>query len=283
MDYPLAFIAVSVFVAATVISAVAVAVVATVAAVIAPIVATVVSVVSGVIATIAPVIGSIIETIGGIVEGISAGIQGAVEALKTTIAEPLGNIISGLKTAIGDIVSAITEPLAPILNPIKESLVSIKDFAVDINTWVNVQLAPVGELVTAINSISAVLFVKQLIEGTAGITQVIGKVADGEAEATAQAIAMLYNNIVDLSISTIDFAHDQSVALAKSIDEYDVRLRQDNQAALAMLEDTLDMQVQNVTASLTERITPIENGVTRITRRTEDLPYFQRMLVRALA
>lgn len=275
-------IAVTAAVVSTV-GAVAVAVAASVGAVLAPAIAAIGSVVGAVISTIGSVLGGIVNVIGGVVEIMSAGLQSAVTALKTTIVEPLGNIVTGLKTAIGDIVTAITEPLSPILNPIKDSLIAIKDFVVETQSWITTELAPVGELIEVLNTVSAVMFVKQLIDGTLGITEVIGEVADGNAMATAQAIVELSNNIVDISVGTLNYVHESNVALANAIDNYDEKIRADNQIALAMLEDAISDEVTQVADSLTGRIIPIESNVTMIARRTEDLPYFQDMLIKALA
>lgn len=256
---------------------------ATVTAVIAPVVAAIGSVVSVVVSALAPAITGIIEVIGGIVEAVSVGVQGAVGVIKTTIAEPLGNIITGLKTAIGEVVTAITEPLAPILNPIKDSLVSIKDFVVETQTWIQTELAPVGELIEVINTVSAVMFVKQLIEGTASITQIIGDVESESGAATAQAIALLFQDIVDTSIGTVSFVREQSVALANTVDSYDKKIREDNRIALAMLSDSVDEHITQVADGLTGRVEGIDTEITMIARRTEDLPYFQDMLIKALS
>ena len=265
------------------VASVVVTIAATVASVIAPVLSAIGGIVGTVVSALAPAVTTVINLVGGIVEVLSAGVQTAVTAIKTTIAEPLGNVISGLKTAIGEIATAITEPLKPILMPIKESLISIKDFVVGTKTWITAELAPVAELIEVVNTVSAVVFIKQLIEGTAGITQVIGEVEAESGIATAQAIAMLYQNIVDTSIGTTTFIHDQSVALANTIDNYDEKIREDNKIAMSMLSDAMDEQVTQVAKSLTERITPIESDVTMVARRTEDLPYFQEMLIRALS
>lgn len=302
---PLAFIAGAVFAVTVAVGATVVAVAATVAAVIAPIISAVVSVVGGIVSTVGTVLGGVINVIGGIVEMVSAGLQTAVTALKTTIVEPLGNIVTGLKTAIGDVIGAITEPLAPILNPIKDSLITIKDFVVETQTWITAELAPVGELIEVVNTVSAVMFVKQLIDGTLGITEIIGEVADGNAIATAQAIVELSNNIVEISVGTLNYVHDSNVALANAIDNYDEKIREDNQIALAMLEDAMSDRVTEVANNVTQRITsiesdivmvadgfdmklqenisPITSSITMLARRTEDLPYFQDMLIKALS
>lgn len=269
-------------VAATV-GSVVVAVAATVGAVLAPAIAAISSVVGGIVSAVGSVLGGIVNVIGGIVEVMSAGLQAAVTAVKTTIVEPIGNIITGLKTAIGEVIGAITEPLAPILNPIKDSLIVIKDFVVDTQTWITGELAPVGELIEVINTVSAIMFVKQLIDGTLGVTEIIGEVADGNALATAQAIVELSQNIVDTSIGTLSYVHESNIALANAIDNYDEKIREDNQIALAMVEDALTEQVTQVADSLSGRLTPMESNVTMIARRTEDLPYFQEMLIKALA
>ncbi len=264
------------------VGAIAGAVIATVGAILAPAIAAIAGVVGGVVSAIGGVLGGLVNVIGGIVEVMSAGLQAAVGALKTSIIEPLGNIISGLKAAIGEIAGAITEPLAPILNPIKDSLMAIKGFVAETQTWIAAELAPVAELIEVVNTVSAIMFVKQLIDGTLGVTEIIGEVADGSTIATAQAIVELSQNIVDISIGTLNYVHESNVALANAIDNYDEKIREDNRIALAMLSDSIDKQVMQVANSLTEQLLPIESDVTMVTRRTEDLPYFQDMLIRAL-
>lgn len=283
IDIPLAFIAGAVFAVAVAVGATVVAVVATVGAVIAPIIAGIASVVGGIVSAVGTVLGAVIQTVGGIVEAISAGVQGAVAGIKTAIVEPLGNVIAGLKTAVGNIIKVITEPLAPILNPIKDSLIAIKDLALEIDVWVKAELAPVAELIEVVNTVSAIMVVKQLIEGTGDITQIIGDVEGETGAATAQAIVMLYKDIVNTTVATTTMIHDQGLALATSIDNYDEHLREDNQIALAMLSDSLDEQVTQVANSLTGRITPIESDVTLLAFKMQDVPRFQDMLIKALS
>lgn len=267
--------------AASVVGAVAVAVVATVGTVVAAVVGTIATVVGSVTSVLGAALGGAIETVGGIVELVSTGVQGAVGAIKSTIAEPLGNIITGLKTAIIEVGQAITEPLMPILNPIKDSLVSMKDFMVEVKTWLELELAPVGELIEVVNTLSAIAFVKQLIEGTGDITSVLGDVEKESGLATVQAIATLYKGINEIGIATMKYTHDQTLAVAKAMDEFDTRIKEDNQIAYAMLTGAVDAQMTNVANALTGRIDPIQTKTTMIANRTTSLPFFQEMLVRA--
>lgn len=269
--------------AASVVGAVAVAVVATVGTVVAAVVGTIATVVGSVTSLLGAALGGAIETVGGIIEVISSGVQGAVGAIKSSIAEPIGNIISGLKTAVLDVGAAITEPLMPILNPIKDSLVSMKDFMVEVKTWLELELAPVSELIEVVNTLSAIQFVKQLIEGTGDITSVLGDVEKESGLATVQAIATLFKGINDIGIATMKYTRDQTIAVAKSIDDFDERIREDNKTAYALLTGAVDEQITQVTNAMSLRFNPIESDVIMITRRTEDIPYFQDMLIKALA
>lgn len=275
-------IVVTVAAAAATVAAVAVAVVATVGAVVATVVSTITAVIGTVTSMLGAALGGVIETVGGIVEAISTGVQGVVTTIKTSIAEPIGNIISGLKTAITEVVSAITEPLAPILNPIKDSLVAMKEFMVEVEAWVSVQLAPVAELIELVNTLSAIAFVKQLIEGTADVADVLGDVEKESGLATVKAILTLHKNITDIGIATMKYTRDQTYAVAKSIDDFDERIREDNQAAYALLTAAVETQMTQVAQVLTGEIDAVNTDVTMVTQRTQSVPYFQDMLLKAL-
>lgn len=283
IDMPLAFIAGTVFAVVVAVGATVVAVAATVAAVIAPIVAGIASIVGGIVSAIGSVLGGIINTLGYIARGITFSFQVSMVQLKATILYPIGQILLGVKAAITAFATAVTAPLAPILNPIKDSLITIKDFVQETQIWVDAELAPVGELIKAIQAISAIMVVKKLIDGTGDITQILGGVAEGESMKTAQAIAMLYNSIVDTTISMAETVNAQSTLLAKSIDEYDENVRADTKIAMAMLSDNIYGQVDMVANSLTGELSPVESSVRMIARRTEDMPFFQNMLIRSLA
>lgn len=267
----------------TTVAAVVAPIITTVVSIVTPVVSAIVSIVGTVVATISPVVGGIVDVIGGVVEVISAGVKASVAAIKTTVLEPLGNIIKGLKTAIGEIATTITEPLKPILTPIKDTLVTIKDFVVDTQTWIQAELAPVAELVEIVNTVSAIMFVNQLLKGTVGISQIVGEVERDSGIVTAQAITTLYNDIVNVAVGTASLVHEQTLSMANAIDDYDAKFREDNKIALAMLKEGMEEQVTQVANNLTLRLTPIEGNVTMIARRTEDLPYFQDMLIKALS
>ena len=264
------------------VASVVVPIVSTIAAVVGPVVAAVGSVVTGIVSTIGAVLGPVIETVGWIVEGISGAVQGAVEIIRTTIAEPIANIVEALKTGIGDIAKAITEPLKPILDPIKDTLVTIKDFVADTQLWVETQLKPVAELISVINTISAVYFVKQLLEGTTSISQVIGDVADESGLKTAEAITILWRETVQIGTGILENVRDHYTLLGDTIDDTDERLRKDMQLSIEYAKGTIQGEIDKVRDALSEQLTPMELQIAGIERRTMDLPFFQEMLIRAL-
>ena len=279
---PVVAIGGAIFGAASAVASVAVAVVSTVAAVVGPVVAAVGSVVTGIVSTIGAVLGPVIETVGGIVEGISGAIQGAVELIRTTVAEPIANIVEALKKGIGDIAKAITEPLKPILDPIKDTLVTVRDFMADTQLWVETQLKPVAELISVINTISAVNFVKMLLEGTEDIGKIIGDVADESGLKTAEAITVLWRETVQIGTGIMDNVRDHYTLLGDTIDDTDERLRADMQLSIEYAKGTIQGEIDKVRDALSEQLTPMELQIAGIERRTMDLPFFQQMLIRAL-
>ena len=279
---PAAAIGAALFGAASAVASVVVGVVSTIAAVIGPVLATVSSIVGGVITTIGSVLTPIIESVGGIVEGISSVVKGAVEVIRTTIAEPIADIVEALKTGIAEVAKAITEPLKPILNPIKDTLVTIKDFVADTSLWVETQLKPVAELVTVINTISAVSFVKMLLEGTTDIAGIIGDIEAEAGAKTAEAITVLWRETVQIGTGILENVRDHYILLADTIDDTDERLRADVQLALEYTQETIQGEIDKVTDALSEQLAPMELQIAGIERRTMDLPFFQRMLICAI-
>lgn len=267
---------------AAAVASVAAVVVTTIAAVIAPVVAAVGAVVSGIVAAIGPVLTTVIETVGGIVEGISGALQGAVQFIRTSIAEPFANIVKALKTGIGDLAKAITEPLKPILNPIKDSLVAIKDFVADTATWINTQLVPVKDLVALVNTISAVMVVKQLLEGTTSISKIIGDVADESGLKTAQAITVLWRETVQMGTGILENVRDHYTIVQDTINDTDERLRKDMALAIEYAQEKIKGEIDTITHPLRERLWTAERDIAYVRRRTEDLPFFQQMLIRAI-
>lgn len=268
--------------AAATVASVVVPIVTTIASVVGPVVASVVSVVGGIITTIGGVLAPVIETVGGIVEAISGVVKGAVEVIRTTIAEPIANIVEALKTGIGDIVKAITEPLKPILDPIKDTLVTIKDFVADTAVWVDTQLKPVAELISVINTISAVNFVKQLLEGTTDISEIVGDIAEENHTLTAQAITVLWRETVQMGTGIMENVRDHYVLLSDTVDDLDDRMKAEIQLSLEYARATIQGEIDKVRDALSERITPMELELAAIERRTMDLPFFQQMLIKAL-
>ena len=279
---PVAAVGAFVVGAASAVASVAVAVVSTIAAVVAPVVAAVTTVISAVVATIGPVLTSVIEAVGGIVEGISGALQGAVNFIRTAIAEPFANIVKALKTGITDLAKAITEPLKPILNPIKDALVSIKDFVADTATWIETQLVPVKELKELIDTISFLVVVKMLLEGTTSISQVIGDVAEESGLKTAQAITVLWRETVQMGTGIMENVRDHYTIVTDTINDTDDRLRKDIKLALEYTSETLEGEAREISDALSKRLLPLEYRIASIERRAMDLPFFQQMLIRAL-
>lgn len=268
--------------AAGAVASIAGAVVSTIGAVIGPVLAAVGSVVTGIVTTIGAVLAPIINTVGGIVEGISGVIKGGVEFVRTAIAEPLGNIVQSIKAGIGKIAEVVTAPLKPILEPIAETLGTVKDFVAGTQTWINTQLAPVAELVELVNTISAVAFVKQILDGTTSITKIIGDVADDSGVKTAQAIAVLWRETAKMGADIVENVRDHYTILRDTIDDTDERLRKDMDLAIKYVRETIQGEIDSVTDVLSDRISLTDLELARIQRRIEDLPFFQEMLIKAI-
>jgi len=280
------------FVAAAIVgvfSVAASAVAGVVAGILAPLGAilhTVVSAVGAMVGSIASTIGSIlapvINTVGGITEGISSVIKGAVEVLRTKVAEPLANIVKYIKAGITKVANAITAPFKPILDPIKETLIVIHKFVADTSLWVETQLKPVADLINIVNSISSVVVVKRLLDGTMDVSKIIGELAAQNELKTAKAIATLWRETVQMGRGIMESARETYTVLANTIDSMDERLHKDIELSIAYAKETIQGEIDKVRNPLSERITAVELAVAGAERRTMDLPVFQQMLIKAI-
>ena len=283
MGFIVVGIAAALSAAASAVGAVVAGIAAAVATVAGAIVATVGGIVSAIATTIGTTLAAVINTVGGIVEGVSVTIKGALDFIRTSIAEPFGKVVESLKAGIGDIAKAITEPVRPILEPIKDTLVHIHDFMADTRAWIKTELKPVADLVGFVQDISALRVVKSLLEGTTDIAGIIGDVERESGAATAQAITVLYRDMVGIATDTLDILRGHYTRLTDTIDNIGGRLKDDLDTAIAYTQETIRGEVRELTEPLSERVRFAEMDIAGIERRTMDLPFFQQMLIRAVS
>lgn len=268
--------------AASAVGGIVAGIASTIGAVAGSIVTAVGSVVSTIAASLGAALTPILKSVVGIVDAISGTAQAAIEVIRTTIAEPIGKVVQSLKAGIGDIAKALTEPLKPILDPIYDTLVTVHDFMADTQAWITTELKPVADLVGLIDDISALVVVKRILEGTTDIADILGDIEKAAGAKTAEAIAILWRDTVQITTGTLDIVRGHYTRLSDTIDGLDERLRKDMELAIKYAEEKLRGEVREIIDPLSERIWTAEREIAGIDRRTTDLPFFQTMLIRAL-
>jgi phage-related protein len=233
-------------------------------------------------AAISATLGPIVASVTSIVAGIAGTISAAVGALATQVTNAVGPLVTSLKAGIAKIVSAITTATAPILQPLADALglISAKLKAVD--AWLVAELAIVHDAIQVASAAATVKLLVDLVKGTAGISDVIGKVAEGKGFETAVAIARLTKSIATLGVGVVD-----------RIDEHWNIIEAEIKTWPETFGRELDMQIEQEKAEILSLMTPkiVEVGryqerVTRevaaLWRHIEDESWFAYMLVRAL-
>ena len=257
-------------------------IVGVIADVVGPLLTTVGDIVGGIVTTLKDVMGAVIEAVGGVFEAISAGLKASINFLKAELKRIEELYLAPFKGTMKKLAEAAYGVIKPIVDPIYDSLKTIRDFVVDTRTWIVTELKPVADLVGFIQDISAVAVVTDLLAGTTIMADILGDVGETADAATIQGIAVLYREIVQTSVGTLEIMRNHYTRLRDSIDDTDERLRADMQLAIEYTKETIQGEIDKVRDALSERLTPMELQIAGIERRTMDLPFFQQMLIRAL-
>lgn len=242
----------------------------------------VVAVVGPIAAAVAAAVGPIVAGIGSAISAITASVSSAVAGLWTQITTAVGPLVTSLKSSIVSINAAIDAATSPILTPIMDamSLVHTKLEAVD--AWMVEELTVVHDALEIANAASTVKLLVDLVKGNAAVTEVIGKVAEGEAFETAVAIAELSKSIVTLGTGMVDRIDEHWKLTKATITTWDEQFKINLAEAVELQKTELLAVVTPKMDVLGEHQLMVTRDIARIYRHMEDVPWFAAMLVRAL-
>lgn len=280
-------------VVAAVVGAVAGGVASAVGAVAGAVAATIGTAVTGISAAVGGIVSALGGTIGGLVSGIGGAIsaigQGTIKPIAdgvsgigSKIADTVKGITTGLSSAIAKIKAGITKPLEPILLPIKDTLVAVKTTVEAIKAPVEAIIKPVQQVRETIQSIANLKILRQVLDGTGSISELLGDVADDKSESTAAAIAELTKSIATTTIGLMDKV-DQEYKLTKAtLDNFEATFTQ-----------TVNQRIEQAKAYVLSMVTPkidllgrhqlnLNRAIARVTRRIDDPVWFGYMLLRFL-
>ena len=258
------------------------AVVSAISNVVGPILDIVGKIVKGILVTLRDVLGQIIKAVGGVLETIATGVKAGIEAVNEALKPVVEKVMKYVRGVQKGFVDVVIEPCKPILIPIRDTLKYIHDFITGTREWIVTQLKPVADLVGLINDISALATVKRLLTGQMEIAEILGDTSQDYMLNLASSIFVLYRDVVQTSVDTLEIVRNHYTRLRDSIDEFDERMRRDMALAIAYAKETIQGEIDKVRDALSERLTPMELEIAGIERRTMDLPFFQEMLIRAI-
>jgi len=246
-----------------------------------------VATVGGIVATVAGAVAAgvatVVSAVGGIVSSVTSSLSAGLTSVTSTLQAVTGKIVYTVGTAIAQLESLITVPLQPILHPIKVALSAIYEYLSGVAEWVNVALKPYKDLITVIDTITALTAIKNLNEGIAEVGNLLGQVAAGRSQSTAAAIAQLLAMITKTSVGILDSVHQTYQALSDRIENFSDTIQRNFEKRMTEMEATIYQTIAGIEDSLSGRSITVQRQVTAIERRISDLPWFMSMLIRALS
>lgn len=276
-----AFTLVASAIATTVIPVVS-AIVATISGVVTTVVATVGSVIAGITSAIGGIVAPLINTVGGIVKGISLTIGEALKPIAASVKTAVSHVATDLELSIIKIKGAINATVAPVLNPIKDTLAALHSYIVNTHGWVFEILEPVRTAIEIANTASSLMMIKTLLSDYEGITVLINEAAERNDLGAAQAIAELYRSIVHASTGLMEMVNEHMIAFDDKVIHAEERIKEANRLAIEELNGKIQEKFIRFEQSMKYENYVLERRVERVSRRTEDLPYFSGMLIKAL-
>ena len=258
------------------------AAVAAIASLIGSVASSVAAVVGPIVGAISAAIGPVVATISSVVGSITAALGSTIQATAATVTKTVGPLLAGLKNGIATIAANITKAAEPILLPIKEGLQLVHDKLAAVDAFIGEKLAIVKDVTKVVDYIATVKILTDLVKGQASIMDVIGKIAEGNAFKTAQAIAELTRSIAALGVNIVDRIDNNWKLLKAEFTSFEDRFRHN-------LEERVGQTKAQILAKVTPKITELgrhqqalNRTIARLARHIEDETWFAAMLLKVM-
>lgn len=233
--------------------------------------------------TIKLVSGLITDPVARIANVLTGGLTDAVAELNEKIIIPVIQMRKALEDGIKGIVVSAAGPFAAVISPLKESLITINGFVKGVETQVTTDLEPIKDVVRFVRTLSSTKIATVLVGETQVMADTISWVTGKEGAAVGYGISQLWNSTVD-SIVGISTALDDNVKfLNDEIRDAEIRMREDQAAALANIERQTKESVSEVYLQVQAQTDETNRRTAMAMRRIEDVPFFREMLVKALS
>lgn len=240
------------------------------------------SVVAPIAATISAAIAPVVATISSVVGSVTAALTTTVGKVVTTITTTVGPLVAKLKVGVADLTAAIDTATKPILEPLAGGLEILHDKLKAVDTWVAEKLLIVEDVTKLIDYVATVKILTDLVKGTASISDVIGKVAEGKGFETAVAIVRLTKSIAALGVNIVDRIDTQWKILEAEVTSFEDRFKRNFEMAIEQEKARLLSIVTPKMVTLGEHQLALAQSIARVSRHIEDEAWFASMLLRLL-
>jgi len=235
-----------------------------------------------IVSTVAAAIGPMVAAVGSAVSAIAGAVTGALGPVITTVGTAVHNIVTSLSKGLQDIGDLIDRTTKPILEPIKKGWQTIHDYLETIKEGINDKLEPLVDVMDMANTVQDVKIMGQLLTGSEGITKIIKYAEDGRLLDMAAATSTLYNMMVQTTAGILERQNTERKSFNEKITYIDNSMRNLIHLTQSKTLETMYGKIKDVTGQVASAFSEIDQKVSAIGRRTEGLPWFQAMLIRAL-
>lgn len=249
--------------------------------------------VSGVVAAVGGVVAGVAALVGGLVSGIAAAIGPALSGIISAITAPIAQIastvhaaVSGitaqLSTGIANLKGFIDATTAPILDPIKNAWTTIHSYIETIKETVAPMLEPFEDVMDVVNTYRDIKILGRILTGSEGIARLVGYVKDGKLLEFGRAVSDLYEMTAATTVAILERQNAEREGFNEKLRYIDTSIRKLIEETQSKALAKVYGRVTDIAGDLLGRVAGINENLERIQRRTEDVPWFQEMLIKSL-
>lgn len=251
--------------------------------IIAPFIAAITAVVGGITGVLGPIVGKLLGPLNSVVDALMGPLAGKISIMGKQILGPVIAMQAAISTGILEIEGAITKKIVPVLEPVADTLRTVREFVGGVKTIIVDDLEPITEIADIIRSISTVKLSNILLAGTGDVVAAISPMIGRHNRTVLGGITTVWRETTEAITGLATITDDYYKLLKGEIDSVGDRLTAERETALAALEGQIDTTIVSLQEGFTLRLDPVKTQIATVTTKLEDLPRFQRMMIRALA
>lgn len=242
--------------------------------------------IGGVVASIGSMIGGFVASIGAVIgpalSGIISAITAPISQIASTVFSSVSDIVTKLGAGIADLKGWIDATTAPILDPIKRGWETIHNYIETLKDTVKPILEPIEDVMDVVNTYRDIKILGRILTGSEGVSRLVEYVKDGKLLQFGRAISDLYEMTVATTVGILERQNAERESFEEKVKYIDTSIRDFIAETQSKTLARVYSRISGVAGKLSGDIAELDRNLGRIERRTEDLPWFQNMLLKAL-